>query len=67
MALASSKKQVKNLIKKSKVSFRVDNNMPDFSKDPAFIAKQEKAEKLLAECGLINTEPNTKNRKKVKR
>jgi len=67
MALASSKKQVKNLIKKSKVSFRVDNNMPDFSKDPAFIAKQEKAEKLLTECGLISTEPNTKNRKKVKR
>ncbi len=37
--------------KKYNISITVDKNMPDFSKDPVFRAKHEKAEKFLAEHG----------------
>ena len=30
----------------------IDDDFPDLSKDPVFIAKHEKAEKLIAEYGL---------------
>ncbi len=68
MALASSKKRVKDLLKKSKAAFSVDNTIPDFSKDPAFIAKHHEAERLLAECGFLKnpSKQKTKSRKKVK-
>jgi hypothetical protein len=52
MASASSKKLLKDLNKKSKAYFQIDNNMPDFSKDPSFLAKHELAEKFIAEHGL---------------
>jgi hypothetical protein len=68
MALASSKKRVKDLLKKSKSSFSIDNTIPDFSKEPAFVAKHQEAERLLAECGFLkeHSKPKTKSRKKIK-
>ncbi len=62
MASASSKKLLKDLNKKSKAYFQIDNNMPDFSKDPAFVAKHEMAEKFIAEHGL----PESFNKKEKK-
>jgi hypothetical protein len=64
MASASSKKLLKDLNKKSKAYFQIDNNMPDFSKDPAFLAKHELAEKFIAEHGLPDS--FKKKQKKLK-
>jgi hypothetical protein len=68
MASASSKKLLKDLNKKSKAYFQFDNNMPDFSKDPAFLAKHELAEKFIAEHSLpesFKTKPKEKKRLKA--
>lgn len=68
MASASSKKLLKDLNKKSKAYFQIDKNMPDFSKDPAFIAKHEMAEKFIAEHGLPKSfRKKSKKAKGVKR
>ncbi len=67
MASASSKKLLKDLHKKSKAYFKIDNNMPDFSKDPAFVAKHEMAEKFIAEHGLPESfKTGAKSKKSVK-
>jgi hypothetical protein len=45
------KKKIKDLQSKSsknKISVRIDNPMPDLSKDSFVLAKKEKAEKLLS-------------------
>ena len=63
MASASRKKLLKDLNKKSKAYFQIDNNMPDLSKDPVFIAKHEMAEKFIAEHGL----PESFRKKPTKR
>lgn len=44
-----SLKALKNFTKNT---ILIDDDFPDLSKDPVFIAKHEKAEKLIAEYGL---------------
>jgi hypothetical protein len=56
MAKDNLSKEINKILKKS---FRVDKNMEDFSKDPVFVAKHEKAEKFIAEHGL----PESSNKK----
>jgi hypothetical protein len=56
-----------NLIKKLNKPILVDKNMPDFGKDPFFEAKNEKAEKFIAENGLpkdFKTKPKAKGSKR---
>ena len=38
--------------KRSSAPVLIDDNFPDLSKDPVFMAKHEKAEKLIAEFGI---------------
>jgi hypothetical protein len=50
-------------------SITVDENMEDFSNDPVFVAKNEKAEKFLAEHGVpesFSNKTKAKNKKKHK-
>ena len=68
MASVASQKLLKDLNKKSKAYFQIDNNMPDFSKDPAVLAKHELAEKFIAERGLpesFKTKPSAKKMRKA--
>jgi hypothetical protein len=47
----------------------IDDNFPDLRKDPVFMAKHEKAEKLIAEFGIpeaFKTKPKLKGVKKTK-
>ena len=53
--------------KKSSTSVLIDDDFPDLSKDPVFMAKQEKAEKLIAEFGLPKEwEKKTKAKNRMK-
>jgi len=45
-------KELKAFNKKYNISVTVDENMEDFSNDPYFVAKNEKAAKFLAEHGV---------------
>ena len=59
----------KSLFKKHLKPIQIDDSMPDFSKDPVFVAKHEKAEKFIAEHGLpesFKTTPKAKSPKKAK-
>ncbi|HXB29478.1 MAG TPA: hypothetical protein VNW49_06650 [Puia sp.] len=38
--------------KRSNTTVFIDDDFPDLSKDPVFIAKHEKAEKLITEFGI---------------
>ena len=53
----------KNPFSFNKKNFTIVDDMPDFSKDPVFVAKQEKAEKLIAKYGVPET---SRAKKKVK-
>jgi hypothetical protein len=53
----------KNPFSFNKEDFSIVDDMPDFSKDPVFVAKQEKAEKFIAEYGVPET---SRAKKKVK-
>jgi hypothetical protein len=62
------KYRISKAIKKiSKESYPIEICTEDFSKDPAFLAKHEMAEKFIAEHGLpeaFKTKPKAKGRKK---
>jgi len=62
-----ARKDLKYLNKKFNISIRTDKNMRDYSKDPVFVAKNEKAEKFIAENGLpkdFKTKPKAKGSKR---
>jgi hypothetical protein len=68
--MPKSKRSNKALSKYSKTPVLIDDNMPDLANDPVFMAKHEKAEKLIAEFGLpksikLKTKSKAKNQKKV--
>jgi hypothetical protein len=59
-------KELRALNKKYNISVKIDKNMPDYSKDPFFIAKNERAEKFIAEHGLPDSPKNKTKAKKLK-
>ena len=63
------KNRISKTIKKIlKESYPIEICTEDFSKDPAFLAKHEKAEKLIAEYGIpetFKTKPKAKGGNKV--
>lgn len=59
-------KSLKALIKKLKIKVTIDDDFPDLSNDPVFVAKNKKAAKFIAEHGLPE-DFKTKAKKSVKR
>jgi hypothetical protein len=50
--MSKKKRSLKSLNNFTKTLIIIDDNFPDLSKDPVFMAKHEKAEKLIAEFGI---------------
>ena len=68
--MPKKKRSIKALNKYQRTPTLIDDNMPDLCNDSVFIAKHEKAEKLIAEFGLpksnkLKMNSKTKKKKKV--
>lgn len=65
--MPKNKRLLKALNKSSKTPVLIDDNFPDLSKDPVFLAKHEKAEKFIAKYGLPESFKKKTKSKKEKR